>query len=170
VAIAGRKRHLSGLVLGVIAAIIVVGTLVKSLRAPGKPAASSDSALFFCTRVLDGDTIIVKPYGSVRLIGIDAPEMNYEIGLPEPYAQEAKEFARRLVLDKWVRLEYDRERRDSYGRLLAYVYAGERFVNAEIVKAGLARAYIIRPNTKYARLFIQLEREARRRGLGIWSR
>ena len=55
-----------------------------------------------------------------------------------------------------MRLVFDAERRDVYGRLLAYVYVGDEFVNAELVRRGYARTLTIPPNDRYAALFDRL--------------
>jgi len=68
-----------------------------------------------------------------------------------------------------VRLVFDRERRDVYGRLLAYVYAGSRFVNAALVRQGYARTLEIAPNTRHAELFGRLATRAARAGRGLWE-
>ena len=124
---------------------------------------------YFCTDVTDGDTIVVSSLGPVRLIGIDTPEMNYDLGVPQPLAVEAREFCKRLVLRKTVSLEFDEVKRDKYGRALAYVFAVDTFVNAELVKAGLARAYNIPPDDRYKDELKRLERDARAKRLGRWG-
>jgi micrococcal nuclease len=68
-----------------------------------------------------------------------------------------------------VRLVFGVERRDVYGRLLAYAYAGRRFVNAELVRRGLARTLAIPPNTRYRKLFERLELAAAGAGRGLWG-
>ncbi len=68
-----------------------------------------------------------------------------------------------------MRLRFDRERRDAYGRLLAYVHAGRRFVNAELVRRGYARTLAIPPNTSHAPLFDRLARRAGEAGRGLWG-
>jgi micrococcal nuclease len=69
-----------------------------------------------------------------------------------------------------VRLRYDAERRDRYGRTLAYVYrAGDGlFVNAELVRRGYATVLTIAPNVAHAALFRRLAARARRAGRGLW--
>ena len=67
--------------------------------------------------VIDGDTIVLDDGRKVRYLGINAPEHG------QPYAREATNFNRRLVSGLSVRLEFDQERQDRHGRLLAYVYA-----------------------------------------------
>jgi micrococcal nuclease len=68
-----------------------------------------------------------------------------------------------------VRLVFDRERRDVYGRLLAYVYAGDRFVNAALVRQGYARPLTIAPNTAHAAVIHRLAGRAGQRGRGLWA-
>jgi micrococcal nuclease len=79
---------------------------------------------------------------------------------------------RRLVEGKEVVLTLDREHRDRYGRMLAYVHR-ERdglFVNAALVARGYAREDRFPPNTAHAEEFHRLARQAERRRLGLWSR
>ena len=68
-----------------------------------------------------------------------------------------------------VRLVFDREARDVYGRLLAYVYTRGRFVNAALVRGGYARTLTIAPNTSHAPEFHRLAAEAARAGRGLWG-
>lgn len=123
-------------------------------------------------RVVDGDTIEVTLEGrteDVRYIGIDTPE-TVKPGSPvECFGPQASDFNLELVTDRTVRLEFDRELRDPYGRLLAYVYVGERFVNAALVEGGYARTLEIEPNTSHAEQLARLEIAAGSAGRGLWS-
>jgi micrococcal nuclease len=128
-------------------------------------------------RVVDGDTVRVRLGGgrgtqTVRYIGVDTPE-SVKPGEPvQCFAKQASEFNRRLVAGRRVRLEVGRERKDRYGRLLAYVYvrrSGRAFVNAELVRRGYARTLEIAPNTDQAKRFERLEGSARRAGRGLWK-
>ena len=84
--------------------------------------------------------------------------------------KEASSFTRKLVEGKKVRLEFDIERHDRYGRLLAYVYLEDgTFVNGRIVEEGYAQVMTIAPNVKYAQTFLRLEREAREKSKGFWK-
>lgn len=120
-------------------------------------------------RVIDGDTIEVERLGTVHYIGVDTPETKHPQKPVERMGREAYEANRRLVEDKRVKLEFDVEQRDRYGRVLAYVYAGNTFVNAWLVEAGYAQVMTIPPNVKYAELFLALQREAREAGRGLWT-
>lgn len=121
--------------------------------------------------VKDGDTIILGNDEEVRYIGIDTPEES------QPYFEEAKEANRKLVEGKKVSLEYDEQKRDDYLRLLAYVKipadptkgGDPLFVNAELIKQGLASVYSHRPNLRHRDYFCSLQKEARKAKIGIWS-
>ena len=118
------------------------------------------------TKVVDGDTIRVGLSDgdwSVRLIGINTPEVG------QYYFEEARDKMEELVSGKAVLLQKDVSETDRYGRLLRYVYIGDLFVNAEMVKQGYAQAATYPPDVKYADLFVSLEREARESGVGLWA-
>ena len=119
----------------------------------------------YVKRVIDGDTIEVDLSGKaykVRYIGINSPEYN------QPFGDEATQANSSLVLGKTVILEKDVSETDKYGRLLRYVYVGNLFVNAHLVKFGWAQASTYPPDVKYSDLFVSLEREARENNLGCW--
>ena len=130
------------------------------------------------THVVDGDTIDVEladgSDDTVRYIGIDTPETvkpDTPVQCGGPRAHEVND---RLVYGKTVTLRFDAERRDVYGRLLAYVYLrrpGQRplFVNAELARRGLARTLTIPPNDSFAALFDRLATRAGVLGRGLWG-
>ncbi len=129
------------------------------------------------TRVVDGDTIKVRALErtrrkryTVRLIGIDTPEVDWYGGDAECFGEQAGRFARTLIRGQRVRLEFDEERRDRYGRLLAYVYRDSLFVNAEMVRRGYATVATFPPNVAHADQFRRLAERARMSGRGLWSR
>ncbi len=124
-------------------------------------------------RGVDGDTIVVRLDGAdedVRFIGVDTPESVKPDTPVQCYALAASHFTDRAVEGQTVRLVFDAEHRDVYGRLLAYVYVGDRFLNAELVRRGYARTLTIPPNDRYAPLFARLAREAAAAGRGLWGR
>lgn len=122
-----------------------------------------------CIRVFDGDTIILDGQEKVRLIGIDTPELTHPKKPVQFFAEKASEYTKNIALGKRVKLEYDQERIDKYGRTLAYVYFEDgRMLNAEIIKNGYGFAYTKYP-FKYMEEFRKYEREAREKGLGLWG-
>jgi micrococcal nuclease len=132
-----------------------------------------DQVTAVVTDVVDGDTIeVLLADGAeedVRYIGVDTPE-SVKPGEPvQCGALRASDANERLVGGRRVRLRFDAERRDTYGRLLAYVYVGDVFVNAELVRRGLARTLTIEPNDSFAPLLRRLEAAAGRAGRGIWG-
>ena len=126
-------------------------------------AASPDTVRV--TRVIDGDTIVIEGNYRVRYIGIDTPEIHPEV---EAFGLEAWQVNRELVEGKMVYLEKDVSEVDKYGRLLRYVYVDDVFVNAELVRQGLAQAKAYPPDTEHQDYFEELEQEARQSGKGIW--
>ena len=124
-------------------------------------------------KVVDGDTIRVRfvsgAVGPVRYIGIDTPELEPRAGRPTCFAEEAKRENERLVGGKRVRLRFDKERKDRFDRLLAYVYAGDTFVNEALVAGGFAEPLAIKPNVRHAGRFAALAANARAADRGRWN-
>ncbi|MBI9081394.1 MAG: thermonuclease family protein [Pseudodesulfovibrio sp.] len=117
--------------------------------------------------LLDGDSMLVEYNGysqEVRLIGIDAPEWGQE------YGTQAKAYAMNFCFGKTLRLELDKEKKDRYGRLLAYAYCGDHMLNEEMVRAGMALAIKVKPNTRYYSLLKKAEEKARVERRGFWLR
>jgi micrococcal nuclease len=167
------RRRTRGLI-GSVALLALVALVVFSDRPedsePGDSGPRSVQAEV--ERVIDGDTIEVRIGGAeeeVRYIGIDTPETVKPGTAVQCFGPQARALNQRLVEGRVVRLVFDRERRDVYGRLLAYVYAGPVFVNARLVRAGAARTLTIPPNDSHAALFRRLARSAGLAGRGLWA-
>ena len=126
-------------------------------------ACKPSSQLVSITKVVDGDTIVIEGGDHVRYIGIDAPEIN------EPYYAEATQMNKDLVEGRQVRLEEDVTDKDQYGRLLRYVYVGDTFVNAEMVRRGWAWSTAFPPDIKYQVYLEAMEKEARELKRGLWQ-
>ena len=123
--------------------------------------------------VTDGDTIRVLYRGreeSVRLIGVDTPEVPWYGGSGECFGVEAARYAKRRLDGRVVRLEFGADPRDRYGRLLAYVYVEDELFNLTLVRLGYASADPVSPNTRLATLFARAQATARTAGEGQWSR
>ena len=124
-------------------------------------------------KVVDGDTIHVRTgdrVEKVRYIGMNTPEVHHPTRGEEPGGRAASDVNRQLVAGRHVRLELDVQDRDRYGRLLAYVWVGETMINAELVARGYAQVMTVPPNVRYQQLFLQLQRDAREAGRGLWGR
>jgi micrococcal nuclease len=119
--------------------------------------------------VADGDTIILQDGRHVRYIGIDAPEIDHQYQRAAPLGYAARSTNRQLVAGRQLRLVYDRERHDHYGRTLAYVYRRDGlFVNAELLKQGLAHVSLRPPNTGQQQTLLAAQRNAMQAGRGLW--
>ncbi len=151
----------------------------------GDPEAGPASATAVVTRVVDGDTFEARIGGEVedvRLIGVDTPE-TVKPGTPvQCFGERASHFTKRRLTGRRVRLVFGVERRDVYGRLLAYVYLAQptlnvsqhvgsrlRLFNTILVRRGLARTLTIPPNDRFAPRLRRLELAAARAGRGLWG-
>lgn len=120
-------------------------------------------------RAVDGDTIELDGGERVRLIGVDTPETVHPEKPVERFGKEASEFTKRMCEGKKVRLEFDQDTKDRFGRTLAYVYLEDgTFLNAEIIKQGYGFAYTQFP-FKYMEEFKKYQSEAREAGRGLWK-
>jgi micrococcal nuclease len=157
--------------LGSVVLLVAVAALV--LRPwQSDPGAGPAEAVVPVARVIDGDTIVVRldgGYEDVRLIGVDTPETVKPDTPVQCFGERASHFTKRLLEGRRVRLVFGVERHDVYGRSLAYVHLGRRFVEAMLVRRGLARSLTIPPNDRFAPLFRRLERRASLAGRGLWG-
>jgi micrococcal nuclease len=130
--------------------------------------------------VYDGDSLRVNGLGKVRLIGIDTPEkerserdrafirLGANPALLSSTAAAARTRVVRLVQGQRVQLTFDSERRDRYGRTLAYVtLADGRLLNQLLVEEGYAIVYR-RFDFRLKQEFLAAEGRARSKGVGIW--
>ncbi|MBA3866459.1 MAG: thermonuclease family protein [Solirubrobacterales bacterium] len=163
-----RRSQVGSIVLLALVAAVLLRPWERLDGGKSEPA----SARAYVLRAVDGDTIEVRLEGrdeDVRYIGVDTPETVKPDTPVQCFGERASHFDHRLVEHRRVRLVFGVERRDVYGRLLAYVYLGRRFVNAELVRRGLARTLTIPPNDHFAKYFKRLETGAARAGTGLWS-
>jgi endonuclease YncB( thermonuclease family) len=124
------------------------------------------------TKVTDGDTIHVTYQGrdqSVRLIGVDTPEVSWYGGKAECFGEEAGLYTRGRLDGRTIRLEFDVDLRDRYDRLLAYVLVGDELFNLTLVQMGYATADAVPPDTARAAAFAGAERDAKAERRGLWS-
>ncbi|MGG3624358.1 thermonuclease family protein [Bacillus gobiensis] len=126
------------------------------------------------TKTVDGDTIKVNYNGqeeTIRYLLVDTPETKDPNSCVQPYGTDAYNRNKQLVNSGKLEIEFDvGERKDKYGRLLAYVYVNGKSVQETLLKEGLARvAYVYPPNTRYLNQFQSAEASAKNNGTAIWS-
>jgi micrococcal nuclease len=161
-------------------ALLLLVAILSRCGADDGPSEPQGPIAARVTHVVDGDTIDVEladgSEETVRYIGIDTPETVKPDAPVECGGPKAHDLNERLVGGRTVTLRFDEELRDTYDRLLAYVYvppAGQEgrplFVNAELVRRGLARTLTIEPNDAFAARFARLAARAGAAGLGLWE-
>jgi micrococcal nuclease len=126
----------------------------------------------YVTRVVEGNVIyaaVGQQLEAIRYIGVGVPFIAHPTRGSEPYASVVTDMNRQLVGGKWIRLTFDAQPRDEHGRLLAYVWVDDVFVNAALLYRGYAEAERAGVNTRYADYFQSLEADARRTGRGLWG-
>jgi micrococcal nuclease len=168
-----RVRVTAALAFGV-TAVLVAACGSRSWPADDDAIAPIDTALV--VEVIDGDTVVLEIGGqteTVRLVGIDTPETVHPTKPVECFGPQASAFLSRLLpVDTQVRIQRDTQARDSYGRLLLYVFlpapAGEKFVNLELVARGFAVPLSIEPNTHWRDSFVAAAFDAQRNSRGLW--
>ncbi|MDR2458386.1 MAG: thermonuclease family protein [Clostridiales Family XIII bacterium] len=123
--------------------------------------------------VIDGDTFYLKynkKLVKVRLLGIDAPESKsskiYQNG---KLGEKSAKYLSKILKNKKVKVKFDKQKYDAYGRLLGYVYKGKTFINERQLKKGFALTLFYEPNIKYKKKFIKLEKNAKDKAIGIWK-
>jgi micrococcal nuclease len=140
----------------------------------GNPYFSEDTEMGIVKTVIDGDTIEFANGKKVRYIGIDTPEIRRREGKdwvfrPDIYGIEAKERNAALVGGKPLRLKFDIEKQDKYGRYLAYVYANGVMVNYTLVREGFATVHTFPPNIRFYKKLVEYQREAFNARRGLWG-
>ncbi len=182
-------KRMSTTILLILVLVIVIAVVVANLpeQTTGGPPTGGDPAAVEIARpagatlshiayVHDGDTLYLQPDGTtsradeitVRLIGIDTPELRPEV---QCYAVKARDYLRQQLpegTEVWV--ESDRERLDRYGRTLLYLWKQDgTSVNLDLVEKGYASALTIPPNDSYHGEFEAAERAARAADRGQWG-
>lgn len=140
-------------------------------------AAAVPGTAYVVTEVNDGDTVSLKlksvigiplQVERVRLIGIDAPELNQE-----PWGRKSKRHLKKLISEAgWmVHLELDVQERDKHGRLLGYLWTKQGYLlNERMIEDGFAVLFTLPPNIKYAERLTGAQDKARAAARGIWGK
>ncbi len=141
----------------------------------GEHCAPDREATVACT--LDGDTLEVGACGaeSVRLLGIDSPEIAHDsTEVDQCFGPEAAAWMADRLVGVDVRLEFDAECADTYGRTLAYVWTTdedgtETLVNDEILRAGYARVFEEFDDIRLAERIYDAQADAQAANAGLWA-
>lgn len=162
--------------------VLIVGLiLVRLVSSLGRSSKAYDGPIgegvYQVRYVIDGDTLLLENNAKVRLLGIDTPETVQQDHPVEAWGPEATEFTQQFVDSSagWVKLTFEAERVDRYGRWLAYVWSNaadskEPMLNEQLVRQGLARAELqYRYSQRMKKRFGTAEQQARQAGIGIWS-
>jgi len=123
-------------------------------------------------QVVDGDTLVLADGREVRLVGIQAPKLPLgRTGFEAwPLAEEARAFLAELTLGRYLDLGFGGRRGDRHGRVLAHLFDSDgRWIQGEMLRAGLARVYSFADNRAAIGEMLALERAARQAQRGIWA-
>jgi len=161
-----------------IAGIIIILILIASELSGQNPNFSypyNYSKIVYVSRVIDGDTFVLSDSSRVRMLGVDCPEVARFSKPAEPFSTQATTLIKSLIEHKSVKLTFDGNVFDMFGRQLAYVWLKDAkgqdsmFVNVELLKRGLSRISYYPKGKRYYALFYNLRNTARQKRLGIWS-
>lgn len=126
-------------------------------------------------KAYDGDTIQASINGEkekIRLLMVDTPEMNYNKGEAQPFAEEARDYTIKLLENaNKIEAVYDvGPETDNYDRLLAYVFVDDVLLQESLLKEGLAAVrFIHKPNNTFEDEFRDIQQDAEQEKLNIWS-
>jgi micrococcal nuclease len=172
-----RRSHWRQIAVAVVIASLAAYRLwndsqTGDLARPPESAGDLAAGVHQVQRIVDGDTLLLRPHVRLRLQGVDAPESVTPDRPVEPWGPEASAFTKQFVESAGgkVSVEIDGEPHDQYGRSLGFVWADGRMLNEELLRAGLAEARLgyTYSQAKKDRLR-RAQQQAQREGAGIWS-
>lgn len=143
------------------------GTAVKAAGNAGLSQPTKPNPRVGCVikRVIDGDTVECEPGTSVRLLMIDAPEMDQG-----DFGKQAKNRLQEILpIGTRVELEYDAQMLDRYYRVLAYIFHNGDNLNRRLAREGLAVVELVPPNVKYVEAIRAAADSARSTRVGLWA-
>jgi len=158
------KEHLN------IALLIFCIFLLCGLMGASSSHSAKDADTVRSEKIFDGDTIgavVDGRFEKIRLLGIDAPEMDQR-----PWGKKSRECLKALIsaADSRIYIEYDIQRRDKYGRILAYIWSQDkRMLNEEMMEKGCAVLFTFPPNVKYAARLRAAQKKAQENKTGLWG-
>lgn len=152
--------------------ILIAGLLCAAGFLFGSHSSAEDAAPKWVTvrKAVDGDTLRLVDGRLVRLIGIDAPEIDHKKKMMQPMADRAWTFLIKATEGQKVHLKLGSEVKDRYGRMLAYVYdQNDNLINASILEAGYAYTLFVRPNTEMHEYLLAAQQRAMDHQKGLWQ-
>lgn len=139
----------------------------------GKETSTYGLEKYKVIRVVDGDTLVIEYNGKdekVRLIGVDTPEsVHPDETRNTVFGKEVSNYSKNKLEGNEIQIEFDVQERDKYGRLLCYVYIDGQMYNKLLLKEGLAKVATYPPNIKYVDEFVEIQKQARQDGKGMWQ-
>lgn len=165
-----RNFHTPWLTRSLTSLLVIVGCSQSN-----NSAIDAEPDIAIVIEVVDGDTVDLSIDGHrqrVRLIGVDTPETKHPRKPVQCFGPEAAAFTESLLLrGSKVRLERDAEARDTYDRLLVYLYraSDNLFINLELVRQGFAHVLTIEPNIAYLNQFVGASHDAQLNNRGLWQ-
>ncbi|MGR8978955.1 MAG: thermonuclease family protein [Gammaproteobacteria bacterium] len=122
-------------------------------------------------KVYDGDTLVLEDGRKIRLLGVNAPEVEHKDKPADAGGEEAKRWLAGKLQSAKIRLETDVEKFDKYGRTLAHVFTDKNeHINLQLVEKGFAAVSLFPPNLLYAERLINAGKRAESARSGIWSK
>lgn len=148
---------------GVIVVFIGIGLAFDSGPDVDHERARRNALRVEVDRAISGHKVKLDDGQSLKYAGIRAPYRS------EPLFEEALRRNAELVEDEDVRLRFDRIRRDSDGRLNAYVFIGSDFINEILVREGLAYARLTPDSRRFGTRLLAAQKEAQENKRGLWK-
>ncbi|HEX4191765.1 MAG TPA: thermonuclease family protein, partial [Stellaceae bacterium] len=143
--------------------------LIVSLIAASAPGASTGAAPAFTeggsvevARVIDGETLVLADERMLRLVDIDVPARG-------PLAAQAKDALAALIDGQALSVKFSGSASDRQGRVLAELYAGDKWVQGELLLRGFARVAGTADHRPGLAEMLKRERQARRYRRGLWA-
>ena len=162
-----------------IVTLLTTPTFAKQKYTKASPDDVKEGIYYEVLKVTDGDTFDIKVNDkekqTIRMLDIDTPESKHKKKeLNNEYGKKASEITNKLLKDKKVKLVFDKEKTDSYKRILAVVYTDnntkiEDSINAKLVKEGFARVDKYGKNKTYYKPLKEIEKGVIKKQIGIWE-
>lgn len=156
-----RRKYIAEFLIFILLSLCIISSIY---------AEDSEVVRGSVTKVIDGDTVIIRPYSGklfkCRLYGIDAPELPHDGNPGQPYGRAAARELNNLVLNSSVEITLTGE--SSYDREICVIKKMGVDINLEMVRRGYARAYRKYLKGPYASTYIAAENEARKMRRGLW--